>query len=268
MEYMFYTNEAVLNMKESPLSPSKVISQTTFAEKVTIQGEDVNQLYITTPDGYSGWVPKASIFKRKTPYKPSLMTSRLISHIYNVKDTEYGPIKTLPYNTPLQALDNEDPRWIKIILPDEQEAYIQKGDVALESPILHKECLSSFSQKFLGLPYTWGGRSSFGYDCSGFIQMLYGKIGINLPRDSKEQILDPRFKKIEIKDIKPGDLIFWGKSKMSISHVGMSLGEGKFIHSVSAENQPWIRISYLSDPGWVEKATARPYREILQLIEK
>ncbi|MCP5492677.1 MAG: C40 family peptidase [Chlamydiales bacterium] len=97
--------------------------------------------------------------------------------------------------------------------------------------------MPQFSQKFLGLLYIWGGRSSFGYDCSGFVQMLYSQIGIKLQRDAKQQILDSRLQSIKIDELKLGDLIFFGKSDQRIMHVGMYIGNEQFIHATARENK-------------------------------
>lgn len=266
MHSIFYTNDPIVNMREKPTLNSKVVSQTFFSEKVIIQNEYENWFYITTSDNYGGWIPKHSIVECTKKYQPSLQTSRLISHIYGVKDNEYGPIKIIPFGSKLHVLDTLDSRWIKILLPDGIEGYIQKGDVASGKILFHKNDLVFFSQRFLDLPYTWGGRSSFGYDCSGFIQMLYRQIDVFLQRDAKQQILDIHFKDVCLENIEPGDLIFWGKSQETISHVGMFLGEGKFIHSVAIENKPWIRISNLLDTEWIENSPSRPFRKIRQLI--
>jgi len=195
------------------------------------------------------------------------MTSRLNATIYKEKDIEYGPMKILPYGSRLNGVDIEDPRWYKVVLPDNSKGYIQKGDVRIEPTIAHKGDLVCFSQKFLGIPYIWGGRSSFGYDCSGFVQMLYNQIGVLLPRDSKEQILDPRFKEIPLNAIEAGDLIFFGKSREKIMHVGMCIGNNQFIHTSVRENMPWVRISQLSDLEWSGLMDAYyPFRAARQLI--
>jgi len=194
-------------------------------------------------------------------------TSRLVAFLYGIKDTERGPVKRLPYGSRLQVLDATDLRWLKIALPDGCECFVQRGDVAAESQVTKKRDLVQFSQKFLELPYAWGGRSSFGYDCSGFVQMLYAQIGINLQRDSRQQILDRRFQAIALNQLEPGDLIFFGKSEQKIMHVGMYIGEGRFIQSTVRENKPWIRISLLSDLEWSGSAEATyPYRAARQLI--
>jgi uncharacterized protein YgiM (DUF1202 family) len=266
---LFYVNEPVVNMRESATYDSKVVSQAIFSEKVSIEHKCEDWLYIVTPDQYSGWVPAESFVSVSEPYQTSLTISRIAAHIYGIKDTEFGPVKTLPCGSKLQILDATDSRWIKIALPDGRVGFIQKGDVTPEKELNAKDDLIAFSQKFLGLPYTWGGRSSFGYDCSGFVQMLYGKIGINLLRDSKQQVQDSRFQTVSLKNIEPGDLIFFGQSEQKISHVGMCIGNGQFIHSTVRECQPWIRVSILSDFEWSGNTEAGyPYRTFRQLIVK
>jgi uncharacterized protein YgiM (DUF1202 family) len=265
----FYITEPVVDMRESPTRESKVVSQTIFSENITLENKFEDWAYITTPDQYSGWIPANSFVVIDETYNVSLKVSRLAAHIYGVRDTEFGPIKTLPYGSQLQSLDETDSRWIKIGLPDGKECYIQKGDVTMEHTLTNKEDLVTFSQKFLGLPYTWGGRSSFGYDCSGFIQMLYSQIGIPLQRDSNQQVKDRRFRTVSMSAIESGDLIFFGKSEEKISHVGMYLGNGQFIHSTVRECQPWIRVSHLSDFEWSGHIeTSVPYRIVRQLTTK
>lgn len=264
----FYINHPFVDMREDPSSASKVVSQAVFSERISVEKEESGWSYIVSSDGYKGWVPSETFVSCEKPYEGSAEISRLMAHLYGLKDTEYGPIKTLPYGAKLQVLDGTGVRFTKIALPDGQEAYIQNGDIASESPLQKKEDLVSFSKRFLGLPYTWGGRSSFGYDCSGFVQMLYNKIGISLQRDSKQQVCDDRFQTIAIHDLEPGDLVFFGKSEGRIMHVGMYLGEGSFIHATSRECLPWIRISKLTDSEWCGSEDAYyPFRTARQMTE-
>lgn len=264
----FYINEPAVTMREHPSQDARIlVSQVLFAEKIEIEKESGDWAYIRNFDGYSGWIPKKACVPASAPYHASLRVSRLIAHVYAVQDTEFGPILTLPYNSHLQILDDTDVRWAKIALPSGLECYIQKGDIGPEILLDHKEDLVLFSQKFLGLPYTWGGRSSFGYDCSGFIQMLYDHIGVHLLSEAKQQIEDPRLQTIALGELEPGDLIFFGKSPERIMHVGLSIGNGQFIHAVVQENKPWLRISSLTDFEWNgnEKAVY-PYRTARQLM--
>lgn len=245
----FYVNEPVIDMRENPANNEKVVSQAIFSEEVTLHEKSGDWALIHTSDDYSGWILSKNLVKLAKPYEANTQISRLRAHIYGVKDIEWGPITSVPYGTKLKIVDASDARWLKIVLPNGLEGYVQKGDVA-ERKILQKSDLPNFSKNFLGLPYTWGGRSSFGYDCSGFVQMLYNQIGIKLQRDSKQQILDSRLKVIEIDQLEPGDLLFFGKSPQRIMHVALYIGNEQFIHATGRENQPWIRISNLSDFEW------------------
>lgn len=230
-------------MRQFPTGDSQVVSQALFGETIQVLERTADWVLIQTPDHYSGWVQEDSFILRETIYRPDLQVSRLSAHLYLSKDVAFGPSITLPYGSPLQLIKTADLRWHQIELPSQHRAYIQVGDVEVDSsPLL------VFVKKFLGLPYTWGGRSSFGYDCSGFVQMIYQRQGILLPRDACQQILDPRLQRV--KSPQAGDLIFWGKSEGEIKHVALYLGDGEFIHASSRENKPYLRISALTDSEW------------------
>lgn len=263
---LIYMIEPVTTMRESPSDDSKVASQAPFSEQIQVQQKQGDWCQIATSDGYLGWVRSSTWCQLTEPYETTLKVTRVAVHLYGVKDTEYGPIKTVPYGSRLKEIDSSDARWIKAMMPNGQECYVQKGDVLPEADISEKGQLVDFSKEFLGLPYTWGGRSSFGFDCSGFVQMLYNRLGIQLQRDARQQILDPRLQQISLDQLEPGDLIFWGKSAQDIRHVGMSIGNGQFIHTSARENKPYLRISNLTDLEWsVQAGVFYPYRTARQL---
>jgi len=83
----------------------------------------------------------------------------------------------------------------------------------------------------LGIPYVWGGTSPRGYDCSGFTQAVYKDNGLFIPKYSQTQAT----RGVTVSDyskLKIGDLIFFdGNGRLNIDHVGMYIGEGKFIHA-------------------------------------
>lgn len=252
-----YVNVPVTNMRELPKDMSEVVSQAYFSEQVNVIEENSDWTKIETAiDHYKGWIKSDQLCHKQTDFYGNACTtakvSRCMAHLYHVPDTVYGPILTIPFESVLKVvgLGNDNSRWIKVLTVDGHEAFIQRGDITLNQAVISRDHIASFSIQFLGLPYTWGGRSSFGYDCSGFVQMLYRQMGVYLPRDSKDQAKWEGLVPIEINNMLPGDLIFFGLSEDKIHHVGMYIGSGQFIHATVAENAPYIHISNLSDPEW------------------
>ncbi len=92
------------------------------------------------------------------------------------------------------------------------------------------------AQKYLGVPYLWGGTDpSKGLDCSGFTQLVYGNLGVDLPRTSSQQATAGRAV-ASIADARPGDLVFfdYSSSRAGVDHVGIYLGNGKMIAAPQA----------------------------------
>ncbi len=251
-------------MRESPSVESQVVSQTFLGERVFGLERKNEWFLIETPDQYKGWVLKEMIFERKTPYLTNLKTSRLSTPIYSRANMKYGPLFTVPYQSLLQSV-KENESWISVLLPNDEIAYIQQGIIDLEPSLMKKSDLVLIANRFLGIPYIWGGRTSFGYDCSAFIQMLYQKINLSLPRDSKDQILSSSLEEIPISQIAEGDLLFFGKDKNEIAHVGLAIGGDAFIHATASENLPFLRISSLQDLAWSGKEESiYPFRAAYQ----
>ena len=88
----------------------------------------------------------------------------------------------------------------------------------------------SFALQYVGNPYRYGGTSlTKGTDCSGFTYSVYKNFGYNLQRTAYQQLCST--KKVKKKNLKPGDLIFYGRSKSSCSHVAMYIGNNKVVHA-------------------------------------
>ena len=101
---------------------------------------------------------------------------------------------------------------------------------------------------FLGVPYRRGGSSvDTGFDCSGFVQAVYqSTVGLVLPRRANEQAAATE--SIDRKDLQPGDLVFFNTLKRAFSHVGIYIGDGKFIHSPKPGAQ--VRIEDMGGSYW------------------
>lgn len=97
-----------------------------------------------------------------------------------------------------------------------------------------------FAKSLINIPYLWGGKTSFGMDCSGFTQMVYRSLNINLPRDAYQQQLMGR--SIEWKERKPLDLVFFQNERQKINHVGLLWSNDEIIHASGR-----VRIDTLTD---------------------
>jgi cell wall-associated NlpC family hydrolase len=88
----------------------------------------------------------------------------------------------------------------------------------------HPEVVS-IALRYLGVPYRWGGASPSGFDCSGFVMYVYGRIGISLPHHAASQYGYGRAVARSV--LRPGDLVFFN----GLSHVGIYIGDGRFVHA-------------------------------------
>ncbi len=91
------------------------------------------------------------------------------------------------------------------------------------------------AKSFLGTPYVWGATGPSKFDCSGFTQWVYRDVGINIPRVSKDQARVGKY--ITYSNLRRGDMVFFDTKKHpkgKVTHVGIYLGQGNFIHASSA----------------------------------
>jgi len=105
------------------------------------------------------------------------------------------------------------------------------------------EFLKNAATKYLNAPYMWGGKSSFGIDCSGLVQMVYKICGYTLLRDSSQQVNQGKAVKA-LDQSKPGDLAFFKNKEEKINHVGIILEQDKIIHASGR-----VRIDHINEEG-------------------
>lgn len=111
-----------------------------------------------------------------------------------------------------------------------------------EKPKIKNRKLRKEVEKWIGTPYKSGGSSTKGTDCSGFVSSVYKKVyDIKLPRTSKGMYKN--VKKIGKGRLKEGDLVFFRTSGSKISHVGIYIGDGYFVHASSSRGVVWSNLS-------------------------
>lgn len=126
---------------------------------------------------------------------------------------------------------------VAVRLPSGQVGYVGAADVRLLDSAVAvfasqgtAEDIIALAESYRGLPYLWGGTTSYGFDCSGFVQFVFGFCGYRLPRDADMQYgvgaaVESR------SELRPGDLVFWSTYKAGPSHVGIYIGDGRYIQS-------------------------------------
>ncbi|HMZ01869.1 MAG TPA: C40 family peptidase [Burkholderiaceae bacterium] len=109
------------------------------------------------------------------------------------------------------------------------------------------------AMNFLGVPYRRGGNSeTSGFDCSGFTRYVFeNSIGRLLPRRSRDQAASNDLLKISRDDLKPGDLVFFNTMRKAFSHVGIYMGDGKFIHAPHSGSH--VRIDDMREAYWTQR---------------
>lgn len=102
---------------------------------------------------------------------------------------------------------------------------------------------------FLGVPYRNGGSDPSGFDCSGLVQWVFARHGTMLPREAKDQYRVGR--DVDLRDVQPGDLIFFETVSRGASHVGIVIGEGRFIHAPNSSGV--VRVEPYTANYWIRR---------------
>ena len=257
---------AVENMHRRSISSSDVVSQALLGDNVRIlkkernaDGEDWYE--VETPDTYKGWVISSALRFLKPGEKTYASSGKifvvtaLLANTYREDDnTKHKPVKVAPISAVLEVVRDQDSRWIEVNLPCNTLAWIQHVDGDIRDtpwswPRMSVENMVALSKRFIGLPYLWGGTSPLGFDCSGFVQLIYKMAGFPLLlRDAHMQYAQTDLIAVPPGEEAAGDLVFFGKSKDKISHEGMMIDAEEFINASGPGAM--VRISRLSDANW------------------
>ncbi len=244
-------------MRKDPSEKSEMVSQLLFGEAFTVI-EKTGEWYhvITEFDNYPGWIDKKMFSEASDDYFLTLKQNK-----YQVSD--------------LPVLSISDPGKSLLLIPAGSTLGNIIGGNIIESDMIRYHVLNpsdndfihknrSIKQtalQFLHTPYLWGGRSSFGFDCSGFTQIIYKIHNIRLPRDAWQQascgtIVD------DIRKVSEGDLVFFKDSGNKIIHVGIALSHNEVIHCSGM-----VRIDSLDQTG-IFNTSLNSYTHFLHSIRR
>lgn len=246
-------NLAIVPLRLEPSDRSEMTSQVLFGEHFTIleQTEKWSRIAIAA-DSYEGWIDNKQ-FKtiteeayNKLSALPVVLSGDLIEYLTAPNNS----LLPIPMGASLSFLD---------ITEVNTEQYIFEGLKA--TGINPKNSIIETAFLYLNAPYLWGGKTPFGLDCSGFVQMVYRLNGYNIFRDASQQATQGEALSF-IEESEPGDLAFFDNEEGRIIHVGIIMEDNYIIHAHGK-----VRIDRLDHLGIYNIDTKR-HTHKLRVIKK
>ncbi len=154
--------------------------------------------------------------------------------------SDYVALTQIPY-------ENRDSENSPLFFVGGKTTGIQPSPQALASRTIADHILDT-ARQYLGVPYLWGGSTPSGFDCSGFVQYVFAQHGISLPRTSAQQYGVGTA--VSREDLQKGDLVFFNTSGSGVSHLGIYIGDGQFIHASTSKG---VMISSLDNTYWAPR---------------
>ena len=223
MTYGICKLSAIALRKEARHS-SEMVSQLLYNELYTVLDKTQEWVLIQTDfDQYEGWIQAKQFAEISEEEFKGLKTKKI--YLTNKPIVEHTG-QFLSMGTPLY-----EPYPNAVEMPSE----------------FHSEMMVDYAKMLLGAPYFWGGRTAFGIDCSGLVQVCARLAGLLLPRDASQQIGCGELVYF-LQETQPGDLAFFGKEEGQITHIGIIMGDEQIIHCSGR-----VRIDYLDQTGIFNK---------------
>jgi hypothetical protein len=264
---------SVSNLRIHPKDASELVSQVLMGTPMKMLDYVDKWYQVQTPENYIGWMDTGGLQpvtqKELERWKGSdrSLYKCLSGFVYDVPGSKGKIISDIVLGDLIEA-ESSGRRFLKIRIPDGRIGYIRKADCISfkdwtipEPKVQH---VISVAEKMMGSPYLWGGASSKAMDCSGFVKLVYFMEGIILARDASQQARYGEPVDFSSRNsLLPGDLLFFGSNGEHITHMGIYLGDGNFIHSSGM-----VRINSIvpGDPRYVEARKIAAARRIMNSL--
>lgn len=245
------TAQSVINLRYGPGYSNESATQTLMGMPVRILEKKGGWTRCITPEGYTAWVSSGSIQPMNSEeYNEWTAAPKLIVTTHYTLFRE-APVAGSPVISDgvwgnIVRNEGKSGNSYKVILPNGRVAYVAANDVQefdkwLGSRNPTAENILAVAKQFLGFPYMWGGTSVKAMDCSGFTKTAFYLNGVILERDASQQARTGADVDITegFDNLRAGDLLFFGSKateerKERITHVGIYIGNGEFIHSATS----------------------------------
>ena len=250
----------VANLFGEPDTSAELVTQAIIGTSLIVEKSTDGWHYVRLPDRYQAWIEADHVreyAQGEAPYasvgKVAEVQELLAFLHQRPDDTSRAPALQVTIGARLEVAEEHDER-VRVVVPDGRSLWMRRSDVVIKEanrsrPRGTVQQVLETAKRFLGLPYLWGGTTPLGIDCSGFCQLSYYLHGVSLLRDSSIQYTQPGLLPVEREELEAGDLVFFGRK--SITHVGMMLDSGKFIHATT-HLRSIVQISHLDEEHWVE----------------
>lgn len=248
---------SVVPCRAEPSDSSEQVTQLLFGETIKVYEKKRSWYRVKTAhDNYECWMDENQfIFISEDEFNELKNPPLLVSEFADlIKHEQSGEMMTLLLGSNLPFYSNSIVKLGKDEWKYTGSSY-SFGDKHVKSKLVEHALM------LLNAPYQWGGRSPFGIDCSGFVQLIYKLNGIYLPRDASQQAQKGQ-KLSFIEEAEEGDLAFFDNEEGNITHVGMILENNRIIHASGM-----VRIDRLDHQG-IFNQEKRDYTHRLRLITK
>ncbi len=232
---------SVSTLRAEPDDASELVTQVMMGTPLKILEQHKSWFKVQAPEGYLGWLDGTGLQRlsigEMNHWKQSkrFIYNEITGFVYDEPNKDAAVVSDLVLGDLFEAAGSRR-GYLEIKLPDGRQGFVSRSSCRSYSDWVESvpdiENMLAFAFQMMGSPYLWGGSSVKALDCSGFTKVLYYSQAVILARDASQQarygqVLDHQ----KTGDLQRGDLLFFGKSASRITHTGVYLGKGDFIHA-------------------------------------